>query len=123
MPEGDTIYKAARTLNRALAGQIITRFETGLVHLARVDDQERIVGRTVDRVEAIGKHLRIVLSNDLILRTHMRMNGSWHIYRPGERWQLPVSAMRIRIDTVDWVAVAFKVHVAEFIRATELSRH
>lgn len=85
MPEGDTIFKAARTLNRALAGQTVTRFETMLVHLARVDDDAPVAGRTVDGVSAAGKHLLMTFSGDLVLRTHMRMNGSWHIYRPGER--------------------------------------
>jgi endonuclease VIII len=58
-----------------------------------------------------------------VLRTHMRMNGSWHIYRPGERWQRPARDMRILLATRDWVAVAFNVHVAEFVRASDLSRH
>jgi endonuclease-8 len=123
MPEGDTIFKAARTLHRALAGQTITRFETVLVHLARVNIDTPVAGRTVETVAAAGKHLLMTLSGDLVLRTHMRMNGSWHIYRPGERWQLPRDEMRIAIDTTDWVAVAFRVHVAEFVQASALARH
>ena len=119
MPEGDTIFKAARTLHRALAGQTITRFETVLVHLARVDIDTPVAGRTVERVAAAGKHLLMTLSGGLVLRTHMRMNGSWHIYRPGERWQRPRGEMRIAIETTDWVAVAFRVHVAEFIQASD----
>jgi len=123
VPEGDTIFKTARTLNRALAGQRVTRFETPLVHLARVDHDAPIKGRSVERVEAAGKHVLMTFSGDLVLRTHMRMNGSWHIYRPRERWQLPHSAMRILIETPDWVAVAFRVHVAEFVRRADLGRH
>lgn len=123
VPEGDTIFKAARTLNRALAGRPVTRFETGLVQLARINQDNPIAGRTIERVEAAGKHLLMTFSGDLVLRTHMRMNGSWHIYRPGERWQLPRSAMRIVIETADWVAVAFRVHVAEFIPASDRARH
>ena len=53
----------------------------------------------------------------------MRMNGSWHIYRPGEKWQMPARAMRILIETADWVAVAFNVYVAEFVGAADLERH
>lgn len=123
MPEGDTIFRAARTLNRALAGQTVTRFETGLAELSQIDRDEPIAGRAVERVHAAGKHLLITLSGNLTLRTHMRMNGSWHIYRPGEKWQMPARAMRILIETSDWVAVAFNVHVAEFVRATDLARH
>lgn len=123
MPEGDTIYRAARTLNTALAGQPVTQFETGLAQLAQVDRDDPIAGRTIQNVAAAGKHLLMHFSGALTLRTHMRMNGSWHIYRAGERWQLPRHAMRIRIDTADWVAVAFNVHVAEFVRQDALARH
>jgi endonuclease-8 len=123
MPEGDTIYRAARTLHTAVAGQVVTRFESRLAQLAMLDREEPIAGRTVEGVAAVGKQLLMTLSGALVLRTHMRMNGSWHIYRPGERWQLPPQAMRILIATADWVAVAFNVHVAEFVRAGQLDRH
>jgi endonuclease-8 len=162
MPEGDTIFRAARTLQRALAGNTVTRFATGHAQLADVDRVAPIAGRTIDRVEAAGKHVLMTfsppplarhsgasdgavaprppaaakaeatdaavdepgsLAGGLVLRTHMRMNGSWHIYRPGEKWQMPARAMRILIETRDWVAVAFNVHVAEFVRATDLARH
>src|SRR4029450_7641270 len=46
---------------------------------------------------------------------HMRMNGSWHVYRPGERWQRPRREMRILIATDGFEAVAFNVPVAEFL--------
>ena len=49
MPEGDTIFRAARTLQRALGGQMVTRFETVLPKLARVDDDTPLAGRTVER--------------------------------------------------------------------------
>ena len=51
--------------------------------------QRPLTGRTIERVDARGKHLLMWFSGDLVLRTHMRMHGSWHIYRPGERWQRP----------------------------------
>jgi endonuclease-8 len=80
-------------------------------------------GRTVERVEARGKHLLIWFSGDLVLRTHMRMNGSWHIYRPGERWQRPHRDMRIVIETPAMHAIAFTVPVAEFVTSRELANH
>ena len=115
MPEGDTIFRAAATLHMALAGHRVTRFETGLAPLARVDDQQPIVGRTIERVFAAGKHLIIDFSGGLHLRTHMRMNGSWHIYRPAERWRLPRREMRVVVGTDDYVAVGFSIPVAEFL--------
>jgi endonuclease-8 len=122
MPEGDTIFRAARTLQKVLGGHVVTRFETAYAHLDRVNVDTPIVGRTIEKCESAGKHLLIVFSGDLILRTHMRMNGSWHVYRPGERWWRGPQAMRIRIDTADWVAVAFNVPVAEFVTARQLEK-
>ncbi len=122
MPEGDTIFRAARTLNRALGGKPVVRFETVLPQLARVDDDSPIAGRTVERVRSVGKHLVVEFSGDLVLRTHMRMNGSWHVYRPGERWQRPRSVMRVVVETAEFQAVAFDVPVAEFRTARALAR-
>ena len=114
MPEGDTIHRAARNLQEALGGRVVTRFETVLPQLSRVDDEHPIAGRTIERVHAVGKHLLIEISGGVALHTHMRMNGEWHIYRPGERWMRPRAAMRIVIDTKEWTAVAFNVTVADF---------
>ena len=122
MPEGDTIFRSARALHRALASKVVTRFETGYAHLARVDDNQTVAGRTVELVEARGKWLLIFLSGDLILLSHMLMNGSWHIYRVGERWRRRRQDMRIVIETADWTAVAFTVPVAEFHSAASLLR-
>jgi endonuclease-8 len=150
MPEGDTIFRAARTLHRALAGHLVTRFETAYAPLARVHDDTPITGRTIEAVEAHGKHMVMRFSGDvtgsdaslsraasggplsarlqfadagrvggawrgpLALRTHMRMHGSWHIYRPGERWQRPPREMRVLVATADFVAVGFNVPDAAF---------
>lgn len=114
MPEGDTIFRAARTLNEALAGKTVTRFETVLPKLARVDDQTPLRGRTVERVTASGKNLIIEFSGALVLRTHLRMNGSWHLYRAGERWRKRRDDMRLVIATDDFEAVGFNIPIAEF---------
>lgn len=122
MPEGDTIFRAARTLKRALAGQVVTRFETQLPHLQRIHDDSPIIGRAVEDVSASGKWMTMRFSGDLILLTHMLMSGSWHIYRPGEKWQRPRHEMRIVIGTEKFEAVAFKVQVAEFHSVASLAR-
>jgi endonuclease VIII len=122
MPEGDTIYRAARTLNLALAGQTITSFESALPHLSRVEVDQGVVGRTVEKVEARGKWLLMYFSGDLILLSHMLMSGSWHIYRPRETWQRRQYDMRIVIGTPEILAVAFNVPIAEFHTSDSLSR-
>lgn len=122
MPEGDTIFRAARTLQSALAGATVTEFETVFPPLARVDAQTPLAGRTIEAVVAAGKHLLMTFSGDLHLRTHMRMNGSWHLYRPGERWRKRRSDMRIVIGTAQWIAVGFNIPVAEFHDSRSLAR-
>ncbi len=121
MPEGDTIARAAAALHEALSGHPVTRFTTALAHLARVNDDTPIAGRTIEGCAAQGKHLLITLSGDLVLRTHMRMHGSWHLYQPGEGWQRPARAMRVVLATPSRVAVAFDVADAEFLRGAARS--
>ena len=123
MPEGDTIFRAARTLHRALAGHVVTRFESVFPAVDRVAVDHPIVGRSIESVNSRGKHLLMTFSGDLILHTHMRMNGSWHIYRPGERWQRSRQDMRVLVATDVMVAVGFNVPVAELLSARDVVRH
>ena len=116
MPEGDSIFRAARTLHRALAGKRVTAFDSVVPALTRVHQDAPITGRTIESVSAAGKHVLMSFSGDLLLRTHMRMNGSWHIYRKGERWQRPRRDMRIVVATEDFEAVGFNIPVAEMLK-------
>ncbi len=123
MPEGDTIYRAAQTLQRALAGSTVTGFRSVYPALTRIDHDRPLVGRTIESVRSVGKHLLMAFSGDLTLHTHMRMHGSWHIYRPLEGWHRPARDMRLVIDTARYVAVAFNVPVAELLTGDDLARH
>ena len=122
MPEGDTIFRTARALGRALAGKPVTVFRSTYPLLTRFNDDTPIPGQLVDRIEARGKWLLIHFSGGGTLVTHMLMSGSWHIYRHGERWQQPRFNMRIVIETSDYIAVAFRVPVAEMHSAQSLVR-
>ena len=122
MPEGDTIYRAARALQKAIGGKVVTGFETGLAKLASLNDDAPVVGRTVEKVEARGKWCLVYFSGDLILVTHMLMSGSWHIYRTGEKWWMGRNRMRAAITCGEFQAVAFNVPVAEFHSARSLER-
>ena len=64
MPEGDTIYRAARALQKAIGGKVVTAFETGLAKLARVNDDTPLAGRVVEKVESRGKWCLIFFSGD-----------------------------------------------------------
>jgi endonuclease VIII len=122
VPEGDSIFRAARSLHRALAGRTVTRFESVFPHLTNPRHDDPVAGRTIDRVDARGKHLLMWFSGGLVLRTHMRMHGSWHIYRPGERWQRPHHDMRVILETAEIVAVGFTIPVAEWETGQTLDR-
>src|SRR5262245_45330490 len=97
MPEGDTIHRAAAALRTALVDKKMLRFEAprlvGVVPRA---------GRTIERVESHGKHLEIEWDDGIILHTHMRMSGSWHVYRRDDSWQRPHREMRALIEVDDW---------------------
>ncbi len=123
MPEGDTIFRAAATLQRALGGHRVERFESVFPALTRVHEDHPFVGATIDRVHSLGKHLLMQFSNGFVLRTHMRMNGSWHIYRRGEKWRRPARDMRVLVATADFEAVGFDIPVAEFIKESSMTKH
>ncbi len=122
MPEGDTIFRTARALGRALVGKPVTGFRSTYPLLTRFDDDTPLAGQTVESVESRGKWLLMHFSGGGTLATHMLMSGSWHIYRPGERWQQPRSQMRIVIENSDYIAVGFHVPVARMHTAQSLVR-
>lgn len=122
MPEGDTIFRTARSMGRAFTGKAITGFRSNYPLLTRFHDDTPITGQTVDRVESRGKWLLIHLSGGATLVTHMLMNGSWHLYRPGQRWLKPARDMRIVLENRDYQAVAFTVPVARIYTAQALAR-
>jgi endonuclease-8 len=122
MPEGDTIFRTARALGRALTGKPITVFRSTYPLLTRFNDDTPLAGQLVESVESRGKWLLIHFSGGGTLATHMLMSGSWHIYRPGERWQLSRLHMRIVIENSDYLAVGFHVPVARMHTAQSLAR-
>jgi endonuclease-8 len=122
MPEGDTIFRTARALGRALTGKKVTGFRSTYPKLTRFNDDTPLAGQTVERVESRGKWLLIHFSGGATLATHMLMSGSWHIYRPGEPWQQPKANMRIVIENSEYAVVGFRVPVAEMHTAQSLAR-
>ncbi len=122
MPEGDTIFRTARALGRALVGRPITGFRSNYPLITRFHDDTPITGQQVDRVESRGKWLLIYFSGGGILVTHMLMSGSWHIYRIGEPWQQPGRNMRIVLENSECQAVGFRVPVAQMHTVQSLVR-
>jgi endonuclease VIII len=123
MPEGDTIYRTAEVLRAALGGRRITAARAQpRPGLRRVPDLSRLVGAVVTRVEPRGKHLLIGFDSGLTLRSHLRMSGSWHRYRPGEAWRRPAHQASAILETAESVAVAFNTPVVELLTDTDLRR-
>lgn len=122
MPEGDTIFRTARSMGRALVGRPITGFRSNYPLLTRFHDDTPLTGQTVDRVESRGKWVLIHFSGGATLVTHMLMNGSWHLYRTGQCWLRPARDMRIVLENRDYQAVAFAVPVARIYTAQALAR-
>jgi endonuclease-8 len=118
MSEGDTIHRAASALRTALAGKMMIRFDAP--SLVGPSPQ---AGRVVERVESHGKHLEIEWGDGLILHTHMRMSGSWHLYRTGDQWRKGYRQMRATMEVEDWVAVCFNAPVVETYRVPDRRRH
>jgi endonuclease VIII len=119
MPEGDTIYRTAATLQRWLAGREIT---SARVRVVRVPIS-RLVGATVVEVEAQAKHLLMRLSTGDVLHTHMGMTGSWHVYSTGDRWFRPASQARLVLESGDRVAVCFNAPVVELLAGRDEALH
>src|SRR5918994_2777638 len=123
MPEGDTIFRTAEVLRAALVGRRITHAQArAQPGMRRVPDLSRLVGATVAGVESRGKHLLIGFDNGLTVRSHLRMTGSWHRYRPGEQWRLPQRRASAILETAESVAVAFDTPVVELLTDADLRR-
>jgi endonuclease-8 len=113
VPEGDTLFRTAAGLRPHLLGRRVTAATSH--GPGSVPQVARIVGAEVTAVEALGKNLLIRLDNGLEIRTHLRMNGSWHRYRPGERWRRPAARARLVIEVPGAVAVCFDAPVVELL--------
>lgn len=106
MPEGDTVHRTARRLDEALRGQEVTRFDLRVPRAATID----LTGASVHAVVPRGKHI-LMRIGDLTLHSHLRMDGSWRLYRPGESWRHPAFKVRAIVGTARREAVS--VDIAE----------
>jgi endonuclease-8 len=117
MPEGDTIFRAAATLHAVLAGQTILGCESPVPSVASA----RLEGHVVTSVLARGKNLLIQLDDGRVLHSHMRMHGSWHVYRIGERWLRRRESVRVVLTTSTFVVVCFSAPVMRVLGARALA--
>ena len=118
MPEGDTVYRSARSLDEALHGATLTRCDIRVPAFATVD----LTGQKVHEVISRGKHL-VAHVGEITIHSHLKMEGTWHLYRHGTAWQRPAFQARIVLETADWVAVGFELGTLELFPTAEDEQH
>ena len=111
MPEGDTIYRVAKQLDRGLTGQVIESSDFRIPSLATSDVSGATVLGTIPR----GKHLLTRFDSGLTLRTHLKMDGSWSVHPRRSRWRKPAHTARVVLRTTTTEAVGFQV-VLDLVR-------
>lgn len=115
MPEGDTVWLTGRRLDAALRGRELVRGELRHPRLATTD----LAGLVVLGVVSVGKHLLARFDDGRSLHTHLRMNGSWHLYPSGRRWRGPDHQVRAVLAVPDRVAVGFRLHDCALVPTVE----
>jgi endonuclease-8 len=114
VPEGDTVFRAANRLDAALAGRVVTRSDLRVPAYATVD----LAGATIHSVGSRGKHL-LMRIGDIVLHTHLKMEGEWRVLRPGQKWPRPAYRARAIVETPDAIAIGFDLGLVEVFPATE----
>lgn len=116
MPEGDTVWLTARRLREALSGHALTRADLRVPALATAE----LAGRRVEDTVSRGKHLLTRLESGLTLHSHLRMDGSWHVYGPRDRWRGgPRWQVRAVLGTEHRTAVGYRLPVLDLIRTAD----
>lgn len=116
MPEGDTVLQTAVRLHTALAGRALTRSDLRVPRFATAD----LTGRTVLDVISRGKHLLTRVEGGLTLHSHLRMDGAWRVYSPGERWRGgPAHQIRAILANTEHTAVGYRLPVLELLRTRD----
>jgi endonuclease VIII len=119
MPEGDTVWNTARVLERALAGDVLTASDFRVPQLATTD----LAGWTVAESGSRGKHLLLRLERDddrRTLHSHLRMDGAWRAYAPGDRWTArPAHLIRVVLRSARSIAVGYHLHELALIPTGE----
>jgi endonuclease-8 len=123
VPEGDTVWNTAQLLHRTLAGQVLESSDFRVPQLATVD----LTGWIVAESRSRGKHLLLRLDSAAArprtLHSHLRMDGSWRVFAPGQRWAArPTHTIRVVLRTESAVAVGYHLHELALVRTDDEQR-
>jgi endonuclease-8 len=116
VPEGDTLHRAARRL-QPLVGQ---RIEAESPHPRAQAERvaQRLDGRTLESVEAIGKNLLLRFEGGVVLRSHLRTSGRWTL-RPRGEARAGTPWLVLRGETVEgvlWNGPVLELHTRAIAR-------
>lgn len=114
MPEGDTVYRSAKSLNAALAGTVLERCDIRVPKFATVD----LSGELVHDVASRGKHL-LMRIGEYTIHSHLKMEGSWHVYAHGAKWIRPEFQARAILANAEVLAVGFELGTLEVLPTAE----
>lgn len=117
MPEGDTVYRTARNLAKALDGRELVTCDLRVAAFATLD----LSGVTVDEVVSRGKHL-LIRVGDYSIHSHLKMEGSWHLYQHGTAWRRPDWQARAILANEQWVAVGFQLGILDVVARADEAR-
>jgi len=124
VPEGDTVFRAAAALDRALTGHVLTTTDFRVPQFATLDLRGGVVVRTLSR----GKHLLTRIDHDQAwtLHTHLKMEGAWQVYAGADRWRRPAEQARVVLGIDGRAAVGFSLGIVEVVprhAEAELTAH
>jgi endonuclease-8 len=114
VPEGDTIYRSAKALNSVLAGTVLTRCDIRVPAFATVD----LTGETVHEVVSRGKHL-LMRVGEYTMHSHLKMEGTWHIYHAGSRWYRPEWQARAILANERYETVGFQLGTLNVVKRAD----
>ena len=122
MPEGDSVWRAASQLHKALAGQTLTGSDFRVPRFATLN----LAGWTMTEVVPRGKHLLMRVEGSdqrkLTIHSHLKMEGAWQVYPPGGRWRKPGFTARCVLRTAVADAVGFSLGIVEVVRTEDEDR-
>lgn len=121
VPEGDTVFRAARRLDAALTGHVLNISDFRIPRYATLN----FVGWRVESVVSRGKHLLIRLvppagphqnQPGVSIHSHLLMEGHWDVYASGERWRSPSFQARCVLGNSAFQAVGFELGFLRVLR-------
>jgi endonuclease-8 len=114
VPEGDTVYRSAKHLNSAFGGTVLERCDIRVPAFATVD----LTGETVHEVVSRGKHL-LMRVGEYTIHSHLKMEGTWHIYRRGAKWRRPEFQARAVLANESYETVGFLLGTLDVVRTAD----